>query len=476
MDFPTVVKIFEKQNEEKVEKQDLTYQLFKDIDYTILKNKTSYYRSDFRGSRFENITFAENNFDIADFINNTFFNVEFLSVIWGEAEIKNCYFQKCQFKNNKYTSVPFTNTTFIKCDFSNEIFRLTMKDCTFVECTFKNCIFDQCSTDSIRFENCIVIKCEFSTMHAENYQIIDCIFRDTYLGINFLGTYLMKGTDFNLLSFKYRGEIVPITDEKFFDEYTYSMFKYNRYYEYLNLIILLKPYNLNLEDEFVKIIENFNNITNPNLRKYTIKCILEMLEFYLGSEHLNISSFCNILIIISQRINMFSQIEQLEIECGLFRLKSIMCSLNMDIDYLLDCNPSQIVSAELTFDTNDKEQAQKELNSLFTNINKKILDSYYTVPYKIISIRKGSIIITITVSLMLLLLTAKVIKTVCHSMCRMTIEVATSKKMLEIIDHSKTPITLSKAMQAYNTIDGILKDEEDEMNNLVKLIIKLPND
>ncbi|MDE6606915.1 MAG: hypothetical protein K2K54_04055, partial [Lachnospiraceae bacterium] len=73
----SIYNLFCKQNEEKVEKQDLTYQIFKDLDYTKLMYKTSFYRSDFRGSKFENVTFYQNNFDIADFINNMFINVEF---------------------------------------------------------------------------------------------------------------------------------------------------------------------------------------------------------------------------------------------------------------------------------------------------------------------------------------------------------------------------------------------------------------
>ncbi len=237
MDLPSIYNFFNKQNEEKVEKQDLTYRIFKDIDYTKLKYKTSFYRSDFRGSKFENITFYQNNFDIADFINNIFLNVEFNQVNFGEAEIKNCVFNKCYFKENTYTSVPFTNCSFIKCDFTNETFRLTMKECTFKECTFKSCVFDQCSTDTIEFNDSTIIKCELSTMHAENYKIINCTFRDTYLGINFLGTYLIKGTDFNLLSFKYRGEIVHISNTDYFARYTYDMFEHFRYYEYLNLLI-----------------------------------------------------------------------------------------------------------------------------------------------------------------------------------------------------------------------------------------------
>lgn len=366
MNLPSIYKLFNRQNEEMVEKQDLTYQIFKDLDYTKLKWKTSFYRSDFRGSRFENVTFYQNNFDIADFINNIFVNVELSNVQFGEAEVKNCVFQKCYFKENQYISVPFTNCTFLKCDFSDEKFRLTMKDCTFKDCTFRRCVFDQCSTDTIEFNNCAILKCELSTMHAENYKIIDCIFRDTYLGINFLGTYLIKGTDFNLLSFKYRGNIVSITNEDFFIQYTYDMFKYFRFYEYLNLLIILHL-NCVIEDELERVLKAFHIIENKNLRLYTIKSVFEMLEFYFGSDCLSISTICNLLTILNQYKDTFSVDEKLNVECGIFRLESLIASSDFPIEYLSKCDPLKTASAELTFATDDIEECKIKVDKLMRN-------------------------------------------------------------------------------------------------------------
>lgn len=434
--------------------------------------KTSFYRSDFRGSKFENVTFFENNFDIADFINNMFFNVEFNKVNFGEAEIKNCVFTKCYFKENIYISVPFTNCTFIKCDFINEKFRLTMKECTFKECTFKNCVYDQCSTDTIEFNDCTIIKCEMSTMHAENYKIIDCIFRDTYLGINFLGTYLIKGTDFNLLSFKYRGEIVLISDSAFFERYTYDMFKHFRYYEYLNLLILLNK-NYVLEKELQRVLENFDNIDNKNLRLYTIKCIFEMLEFYFQSDYLTISTICNLLMILEKYKNSFSDEEKLNIECGIFRLENLIITSNMELNYLSHCDPDKVALAEFTFNTDDIEEAKEKVNKLMCIVNQNFTNNYYNTPYTIISIKKGSVIITIAASLLLILLATKVAKNVCHTICKMQVEIATSKKILSTIENTKTHGTMLNVLKNYNDYEKNFEKDDLELNNLTNYIIKL---
>ena len=71
------------------EKCDLSYRIFKDLDFSVI-GPISFFRSDFRGSKFSSITFLCNNFDLADFIGNTFLNVEFREVNWGNSEVKNC--------------------------------------------------------------------------------------------------------------------------------------------------------------------------------------------------------------------------------------------------------------------------------------------------------------------------------------------------------------------------------------------------
>lgn len=472
MNLPSIYNFFDRQNEENVEKQDLTYQIFKDLDYTKLVHKTSFYRSDFRGSKFENITFYQNNFDIADFINNIFFNVEFKEVQFGEAEFKNCVFQKCFFKENSYVSASFTNCTFLKCDFSKEEFRLDMKDCIFKDCTFRTCVFDQCSTDTIEFNDCVILKCELSTMHAENYKIINCIFRDTYLGINFLGTYLIKGTDFNLLSFKYRGEIVSNINNNFFSQYTHDMFEHSRYYEYLNLLIIFHS-KCNLEDELVRVIKKFNTIENENLRMYTIKSIFEMLEFYFGSDCLSISTTCSLLTVLEQYKNIFSDDEKLNIECGIFRIENLIASSDMSFEYLLKCDPLKTASAELTFATDDIEEAKTKVDNLICKINQGLADNFYHSPYIITSIKKGSVIITIASSLLLILLAAKVSKNVCHTVCKMKIEIVASKKVINSIEISKTATTMINVLKNYSDFEKIIEQDDLGIENLTQYIIQL---
>ena len=78
--------------------RNLSYIKFKDIDFSIYK-PISFFRSDFRGSRFENIKFQNNYFDRADFIGSTFINCQFINVNFGACEMKSCFFVDSVFEH-----------------------------------------------------------------------------------------------------------------------------------------------------------------------------------------------------------------------------------------------------------------------------------------------------------------------------------------------------------------------------------------
>lgn len=81
------IKIFKLDINENYTCKDLSYTLFKDIDFSSY-TPISFFRSDFRGSRFENVKFQNNCFDRADFIGCTFINCTFINVDFGHADEK----------------------------------------------------------------------------------------------------------------------------------------------------------------------------------------------------------------------------------------------------------------------------------------------------------------------------------------------------------------------------------------------------
>lgn len=439
------------QNGQSYEKCDLSYRVLKDLDFSII-GPISFFRSDFRGSKFSSITFCRNNFDLADFIGNTFMNVEFREINWGNSEVKNCYFTKCQFFSNSYNDSAIHNTTFEKCIFENETFRFTMFDCEFHNCQFINCTFDQCTTDSLVFSGCQIIKTEMSTMHAENFKFSNCIIRDTYLGSCFMGTYLFKNVDMNLLSFKYRGEIQSI-HSNFFDELIDTFLIQKRYFEYLNLLLLCRN-----TSEFSKVFRTLFPLileeSNPNTRNYNIKNSIEMLIFYYNSELLPFSSLLEIMAFLQaldQNATIIPYDSVLVFREAVFKLNNTISEAAFDSDYLVSIPDSKCCRVIVHCADTSFQQAEERINRIFEIANQK-LNNHYEVPYfEIVEEKKGSVILTISSALLLSLMAAKVVKSIFGIFCDMRITSAKTKKEVELIENSKSVTSLRKITQVDKT-------------------------
>lgn len=450
------------QNGQSYEKCDLSYRVLKDLDFSII-GPISFFRSDFRGSKFSSITFCHNNFDLADFIGNTFMNVEFREINWGNSEVKNCYFTKCQFFSNSYNDSAIHNTTFEKCIFENETFRFTMFDCEFHNCQFINCTFDQCTTDNLVFSGCQIIKTEMSTMHAENFKFLNCIIRDTYLGSCFMGTYLFKNVDMNLLSFKYRGEIQSL-HSNFFDELIDTFLIQKRYFEHLNLLLLCRKtsdFSKVFRTLFPQILEE----SNPNTRNYNIKNSIEMLIFYYNSDLLQFSSLLEIMAFLqtlNQNTSIIPHGSVLVFREAVFKLSNTISEADFDSDYLASIPDSKCCRVVIHCTDTSFQQAEERINRIFEIANQK-LNNHYEPPYfKIIEEKKGSVILTISSALLLSLMAAKVVKSIFGIFCEMKITSAKTKKEVELIENSKSVTSLRKITQ----VDKTLEQDEKQILEL----------
>lgn len=443
-------------NDQSYEKCDLSYRVFKDLDFSII-GPVSFFRSDFRGSKFSSITFLRNNFDLADFIGNTFLNVEFREMNWGNSEIKNSYFTKCQFYSNSYNDSAIHNTTFEKCVFENETFRFTMFDCEFHNCQFINCKFDQCTTDSLFFSNCQIIKSEMSTMHAENFKFTNCIIRDTYLGSCFMGTYLFKNVDMNLLSFKYRGEVQSLRSN-FFDDLIDSFLVQRRYFEHLNLMLLCRKYS-EFGKYFCDLFPRILKETNPNTRNYNIRSSVEMLCFYYNSEILRFDTLLEIIAFLQNLENNTAIIPRdsvLVLKEAIFKLNNTLSEANFDSDYLLSIPDWNLCQVTIHCSDTSFQHAEDQINRIYEIANQK-LNNHFARPYfEVIEKKQGSVILTISSALLLSLMAAKVIKSIYGIFCDMRITSAKTKKKVELIENSKSVTALNKITQTAQT------SEQDE--------------
>lgn len=428
--------------------KDLSYRTIRNIDFEDISHKTSFYRSDFRGSKFDSIRFLENNLDLADFIGNTFRNVEFHSVNFGKAEFKNDLFYHCQFEENNYDDIAIHNCTFKNCTFQNEQFRLTMNNCKFINCQFINCIFDQCSTDTLSFDKCVFLKCELSTMHAENFKFENCTFRDAFLGICFLGTYLFKNTDINLISFKYRGEIVEITHSDYFDNFMGSLQNEGRYFEYFNLSLLWNKCEDSSNVGLRELLDGVVKETNPNVRDYNLKGLFEAIEFYAGTDTLPMYRLFEYISVLQNfPISSIPAESQLMFLQNIYRLNTLLSSLDYSFEYIATMSASTPCVATFHCRDESRQSAEEHISKLLDEVNSTCFNGAFDKPYfDVISCREGSVFLTIASSLLLLLMAAKVVRSVHGLVCEIRIEAAKTNKTIEMISSSKTPISLKKAI------------------------------
>jgi len=429
--------------------RDLSYRTIRNIDFSTFHHTVSFYRSDFRGCIFDSVRFASNNFDLADFIGNSFRNVEFYRVNFGRAEIKNGYFYHCHFEENIYDDIAIHNCTFINCIFQNEQFHLTMNNCEFINCQLIDCEFDQCSTDTLSFKKCVFLKCELSTMHAENFKFEACTFRDAFLGICFLGTYLFKNTDINLINFKYRGKIVPISDSDYFVNFTNSLLDDGRYFEYFNLSQLWHGGNADISNpSFADILLGIVKESNPNVRDYNLRGMFDTIEFYIGSDCLPMNQLINYISVLHAfPISSIPAESRLMFLQYLYRLDAILSSLDFPMGYISSIPASVPCIATFHLKDTSRESAEEHIASLLDEVNISCFNGSFSKPYfDIISIREGSIILTIGSSLLLLLMAAKVVRSISSIVCEIRIEVAKTNKAIELINSSKTPSGLNKAL------------------------------
>ena len=146
--------------------RDLSYTRYIDIDFSLYK-PISFFRSDFRGSRFENIKFKNNDFDRCDFIASTFINCHFSNVDFGACEIKACFFINCVFKKCIFDNTSIQESVFEKCIFNEQHILVNMKNCGMKYSQIINCTFERSTTEKIEFESCMIENTDFATIMAQ---------------------------------------------------------------------------------------------------------------------------------------------------------------------------------------------------------------------------------------------------------------------------------------------------------------------
>lgn len=349
----------------KFESKDLSYSVFENVDFRRYTHLVSFFRSDFRGTKFTNINFYKNNFDRSDFLSAVFIDCNFEKVQFGCCQMKNCYFKNIVFKNNFYRNTSIHSTTFVNCQFPDETFLINMQHCKLINCTFSGCTFEMSSTDGVTFEDCKFIDTNLATMHAENHKFVNCQFDNVCLDSSYFFGYSIANCTWNQVIFLYRGEHIYFEDI-LAEEFLKKIEKEHRYNDMLNFYI-----NKKAQEKIPAMLEkSFNYFKEASYgRMLNISTILESLTFAAIHETVNYIILHESLAIITEiDMSSYSFEECIEINALRTKLKNALYLMPHSEEYLsqIDINSKSTLSIKLNCDDYDKciEKAKGLLASI----------------------------------------------------------------------------------------------------------------
>lgn len=418
-------------------KNNLSYTLFENIQANFNGIALDFNRADFRGSKFINCRFNNNNFDRSDLIDCYIEDVTFNKVNFGMSLIKNNYISRVLFFKNNYNDLSVQETTFVDCNFDETHINWTLFNCVFKNCTFKNTAFDHSAIDSNLFIDCCFIKCNMAECHMENIKFQSCILDNVELGISYIASYLFKDTNLSRIIFKYRGDLVNI--DFFGEEDLNNLICQERYFNYLNML-LLQNKTKNYYERTQEAIEKTLKL-NTQKRVYNLKNILLMFEFYYDSPNIDFVTYQKIVLLLNSiDYDSLPFDESLEFKSILYRINEKNDLPNTSINMLNTIEQGENCICKIHIDSTDLESVKLQLTNTFEAINDLAANGIVARDkiYEIKQIEKGSIILTIASSLILAMLFAKVAKNINHSIQVMRIEKAATDKNIENLKKAKT--------------------------------------
>ncbi len=389
--------IFELSKYEKTDMEDFSYKKFIDLDFLTNDTVVSFFRSDFRGSTFENIKFFKNIFDRADFLTSNFSNSYFSDVNFGASQFKTCYFSQVHFNGNKYKFTSILDCVFENCTFENENIMVNMLNTTFNNCKFTNVTFERSTTEKCIFNNCEFNTVDFATMHAECHTLSSCNFTDLSMDFTYILGYRLFDISVENIKLLYHGK--PISHTKL-SEHSNSLLRKNRYYEFINTCIITKRYEI-LEQALNSILNDFTNMSELE-RRYQLNEMFDIFAFYTSKCVLPYSTIKQtIAILLSFDWSIYGLSEKLTYGSKLTLLKNIFEEADATESYIESAKSSYTVIT-LKYDIDDFDIAMKEAEKVLDMLYQKL---QMEPNYELIKSEKGSWILTfcaITASVLLL--------------------------------------------------------------------------
>lgn len=448
-------------------KDNLSYKFFNNVQATHEGMPLDFTRADFRGSKFKNCTFKNNSFDRADFIDSILEDVTFSDVNFGMSLFKNSYFNRSIFISNRYNNISIQESTFQNCYFETSHILCVLFNCKFIDCIFKNVEFNQSSIDSNTFIDCTFISCNMAECHMENIKFESCLLRHVDLGISYISTYLMRNTDISAIQFKYRGEIQNIY--AIGDEELNKLFEQERYFNYMNLRVLLNRTE-NFYEEIEHIVTKVLKLA-PQLRYFNMKNLLLMFEFYYSCAAIDFLSYQKSIIFLnSLNFDDLPFEESLEYKSILYKINQInnFADISLPMVKTIDVNTECLCTIHIK--STDEQTTLMQLNDVFKLLNAEVLENLLPNDslYEIKSIQKGSIILIISSSLLLATLFVKVAKSINNDIQQIRLEKAVVDETIKSMKEGKK-VKQSVKTTYVETSSQLITNENKYSQALTKL-------
>jgi uncharacterized protein YjbI with pentapeptide repeats len=426
------IKIFKLDINENYTCKDLSYTLFKDIDFSSY-TPISFFRSDFRGSRFENVKFQNNCFDRADFIGCTFINCTFINVDFAACEIKSCLFLDGIFQNCKFNNTSIQESSFTGCEFSKQHLLVNMKNCKMIHSKIQDCTFERSTTEKIKFECCTLNNTDFATMHAECHKFISCNLNKVKLDISYVFGYLLSNTNIRDFEVLYRGKKVNLNSQ----EEALKFVEESRTYELINLFFIYQGF-----DKIPQILEKvlvylYNNFTPTN--RSDIQNIFEALVFYTTQDITPYNCFIDCLRIINSFVLPELDLEDELLFVGYKEKLNYIISDGLYGKKFIASSSKEVALITIHIQTEDYEEALNLSNSFL----EKLCQSCNLTPnWELIESRKGSWILTFAVSAMVIVILPKIIKNYYNLISEIQIQKEFKKKIIQKLQDNTVSIEI----------------------------------
>lgn len=391
------------------EKENFSYTLFKDQNLYNGNQGISFLRCDFRGSKFIHSNFYHNNLDRSDFITCIFLDVRFENVDIGACEMKNCYFNNVSFlEKNYYNNTSIQECTFENCKFESEKFLVNMKKCTFKNCEFINCGFERSTTEQLTFDNCKIYECDLATMHAEKHIFKNCLLQEVLMDIGYIFGYLFYNTNIDGMSVLYRGDRVYLENQDTFSKHIESLWKEQRYYEFINANIIYHHYEM-IPQILLKSLKLSEN-KSPSIRLLDISDILDSITFYIENCLLPYPIFLEVVSVLEHHSwSNFPINENIIYRTKCEKIKILLKNAVFSDEFIRSAQ-GNISTITFRCKTNDFETAYQ----LSANILHKIcIACGLKDEFSLIAKEKGSWILTFAIASSIALVVPKLLK--CYS-------------------------------------------------------------